>query len=276
MKAVDGGGPVLTRARIVLIFRGSGWVSGVPSVDDAKKVLAAVLTSPYPSYLKQYRDIRRPQIVDTVVDTGDFGNLGPDPRGFIKDANVWRVSDSDIQNAVKAAFATNPPHDGEDTYYMVLFSHDPLAVYSDKPNLNAEGYHSQFDDNRRTITYGTLLNWSANTAANVWNSSGSLPAVFAHEVVEACTDPGKGFRLDNGEELADLSDSRSVQLPGIAQDISLAAYWSELSGVAVVPTSYSLRIAFGLQRSQSMFLGGALSVPRGSTIRNAILKMFNP
>jgi hypothetical protein len=140
--------------------------------------------------------------------------------------------------------------------------------------LNDEGYHSQFNDNGRSITYGTVLNWSGNTADNIWNSVGSLPAVFGHEVVEACTDPANGFRLDNGEELADLNDSRSVALPGIRQAISLAAYWSELSGMAVVPTSYSLRIAFGLRSSQSFFLGSA--APRGSAIRNSILAMFNP
>jgi hypothetical protein len=199
--------------------------------------------------------------------------LGPDPRKFLP-TDVWRVSDSDFQNAVKSAFAKHPPREGEDTYYMVLFSHDPLAVFSDEANLNAEGYHSQFDDNGRKITYGAVPNWSANTADNIWNSIGSLPAVFAHEVVEACTDPANGFRLDNGEELADLNDARSVQLPGIPQKISLAAYWSELAGVAVVPTSYSLRIALGLRPSESLFFEGVQ--PRGSTVRNTILAKFNP
>src|SRR5215468_2771016 len=108
MKAIDGGGPLLTRAKIVLIFRGSGWANGIPSVDDAKKVFAAVLASPYPSHLIQYRDIRRPQIIDTVVDTSDFGSLGPDPRGVLS-TDVWRVSDSDIQGAVKSAFTNDPP-----------------------------------------------------------------------------------------------------------------------------------------------------------------------
>jgi hypothetical protein len=195
----------------------------------------------------------------------------PDPRGFITDADVWRVSDTDFQGAVRSALAKDPPREGEDTYYLVLFSHDPLPVFSDKANLNAEGYHSQLDDDGRTITYGAVLNWSANTVDNIWNSAGSLPAVFAHEVVEACTDPANGFRLDNGQELADLNDSRSVQLPGIPQPISLAAYWSQLAGVAVVPTSYSLRIAFGLSSSESRFFGGPLS-----SMRKTVLERVNP
>lgn len=273
MKAVDGGGDLLVRAKIVLVFRGAGWIAGVPSVDETRRVLDAALASPYPSHMLQYRDIRRPQIVDFIVDTADFGSAGPDPRGFIKGADVWRVSDADIQAAVRAAIGRHPPRDGEATFYMVLFSKDPLPVYSDANLLNAEGYHAQFSNDGKTITYGTLLNWAGNTPANVWNSIGSLPAVFVHEVVEACTDPANGFRLDNGDELADLADARSVRLPGIVQDVSLAAYWSELFGEAVVPTAYSLRVAFGVPRSQSFHLEGQ---PRGGGLRTAILAKFNP
>jgi hypothetical protein len=270
MKAVDGGGSLLTRAKIVLVLRGSGWISGNPPVGAVQSVLNAVLASPYAFHLIQYRGIRRPEITDTITDTTDFGSLGPDPRGFL-DTDVWRVSDGDIQNAVKSAMEKRPPQDGEDTYYFVIFSRDPLPVYSDPPGLQNEGYHSQFDNNGRKITYGTLLNWSANTLDNIWNSTGSLPAVFAHEVVEACTDPATGFRLDNGEELADLDDVRTVQLPGIQQKISLAAYWSELSGMAVVPMAYSLRIGLDLKASDSAFFEG----PQSST-RATLLEKSNP
>jgi len=273
MKAIDGGGSLLTRAKIVLILRGSGWISGNPSVGAAKNVLNAVLASPYAFHLIQYRGIRRPEITDTITDTTDFGSLGPDPRGFLN-TPVWRVSDDDIQNAVKSAMKRRPSLDGEDTYYFVIFSRDPLPVYSDKPGFQAEGYHFQFDDNGRKITYGTVLNWSANTLDNIWNSTGSLPAAFAHEVVEACTDPTTttGFRLDNGDELADLDDARTdIQLPGIQQKISLAAYWSELSGMAVVPTGYSLRIGLDLKASDSAFFEG----PQSST-RTMLLQKFNP
>src|SRR5579862_2197239 len=128
MKAVDRRGSLLTRAKLILIFRGSGWTGGLPKVDDATTVFNAVTASPYFSFLTQYRGIRRPEIVQTITDPTDFGSLGPDPRGFLK-TDVWRVADADIQNAVKDAMKQRPPADGEDTYYLVFFSKDPLPVF---------------------------------------------------------------------------------------------------------------------------------------------------
>jgi hypothetical protein len=121
-----------------------------------------------------------------------------------------------------------------------------------------------------------VLNNASRTLDDIWASRGSLPAVFGHEVVEACTDPGPttAFILDNNEELADLSDTRVVRLPGVQQDITLAAYWSQLLGNAVVPTSYSLRVLLGLAAATSGFLSGAL--PRGQGARSAVLSAFNP
>jgi hypothetical protein len=275
MKAIDRGGPVLIRAKIVLIFKGSGWLTGKPAIDDTKAVLQAVIASPYTSHMKQYRDIRRPQITDALVDTQDVGGLGPDPRGFIKDKDVWVVSDADMQGVVRSAMQRRPPQDGEQTYYMVIFSNFVIPVLSDKNLLNAEGYHGHFDDRSRMIVYGVVLNNASRTLDDIWASPGSLPAVFAHEVVEACTDPGPttAFILDDNEELADLSDTRVVRLSSVQQDITLAAYWSQLLGSAVVPTSYSLRVFLGLSSATPGFLSAAL--PRGHGARSAVLSAFN-
>jgi hypothetical protein len=120
------------------------------------------------------------------------------------------------------------------------------------------------------------LNNADNKLENIWSSSGSLPTVFGHEVVEACIDPGPtpAFSLDNGVELADLSDARQVQVAGVSQKISLAAYWSELMGQAVVPTAYSLGVRLGLPHVESGFVSGAF--PRGLTLRSAVLSAFSP
>jgi hypothetical protein len=274
MKSVDGGGPVLSRAKIVLIFKGSGWLGGNPRINDAQTVLQAALASPYASHMKQYRDIRRPQIVDTLTDTSDVGGLGPDPRGFLT-GDVWVVSDADMQSVVRGALQSRPPRDDEQIYYMVLFSNNVIPVLSDKGLLNAEGYHSRLEDQGRSITYGVVLNNASNTLENIWRSVGSLPAVFGHEVVEACTDPGPtpGFSLDNGEELADLGQAKVVPVPGLQQSISIAAYWSELMGGPVVPTAYSMRVFLGLSHAQSGFVSGAFG--RSQTVRSEVLAAFN-
>ena len=55
----DRGGPVLTRAKIVLSFRGLGWKTGKFSTSDAHRAFDAALGSPYLAHLVQYRGIRR-------------------------------------------------------------------------------------------------------------------------------------------------------------------------------------------------------------------------
>jgi hypothetical protein len=273
MNTVNQGGPVLTRAKIVLIFRGSGWTDGTPSQVDASNALAAILASPYMSQLVQYHGIRRAEIVKTITDATDLGSLGPDPRKYLK-TNVWRISDDDIQGVVREAVGPRPPQNEEDTFYLIAISQDPLPVFSDE--LNDVGYHSQFQDGEHTLTYGAVLNWSANTAKNVWNSSGCLPAVLAHELVEACTDPdtSTGYRLDNGEELADLKDVRTVRLPGLPRDIGVAAYWSDLANAPVVPTAYSLRVSLGKRSTESV--SSVRAAIQGTSVRNAILAGCNP
>jgi hypothetical protein len=84
MSIIDGGGPVVERAKAVLLFRGPGWNNGLPAATaDVVKMYSAVLASPYVSRLVQYRGIRRPTLVDNSTDASDIGHLGPDPRGFL-------------------------------------------------------------------------------------------------------------------------------------------------------------------------------------------------
>jgi hypothetical protein len=157
-----------------------------------------------------------------------------------------------VKNARKSG---NHAQLGNDALYLVIVSGDPLPVFSEKRFNNAAGFHEQFtDDDGRNVTFGVVLNLATNTEANTWNSKLGLPATLTHEMVEALTDPNTstGFRLDNGEEIADLNDVRTVQLPGFSRAVGLAAYFSELEGTPVVPTSYSFRVTFGLRTGESL------------------------
>lgn len=274
----DGGGNVIVRAKVVLVFRGPGWNNGLPATTaEVVKMYSALLASPYSSRLVQYRGIRRPTLVGNSTDASDIGHLGPDPRGFLT-TQVLLIDTSEIVQAVKNARKIGQHAQlGDDALYLVIVSGDPLPVFSEARLNNDSGFHNHFtDDDGKNVTYGVLLNLANNTEANTWKSSSGLPAVLAHEMVEALTDPdvSTGFRLDNGEEIADLNDVRTIQLPGFSRDVGIAAYFSDLESVAVVPTSYSFRVTFGLRPSAS--LPSVRNVIGGSSVLAAMRGKLEP
>jgi hypothetical protein len=238
---------------------------------------SALLASPYVSRLVQYRGIRRPSLVDSSTDASDIGHLGPDPRGFLT-TQVLLIDTSEIVQAVKNARKGGQHAQlGDDALYLVIVSGDPLPVFSETRFNNAGGFHEHFtDEDGKNVIYGVVLNLAKNTEANTWNSNNGLPAGLAHEMVEALTDPdtSTGFRLDNGEEIADLNDVRTVRLPGFSRDVGIAAYFSDLESVAVVPTSYSFRVTFGLRPSAPLPSVG--SVIGGSSVLAAMRDTLEP
>jgi hypothetical protein len=250
-----GNGPVIERPKVVLVFRGPGWSNGAPAAADVKQVFSAILASPYASRLVQYGSVRRPTLVDTMTDTSLIGHLGADPRGFLTTQVLLIDTTETIQAVINARKNGGSKPVVDDALYLVIVSGDPQPIFSE-PRLNNDGgFHEQFlDADGTTVRYGVVLNWSKNTLANIWNSGMCLPGTLTHEMVEASTDPDArtGYRLDNGDEIGDLNDVRAVQLPGITQTIGVAAYWSDLEGAGVAPTSYSFRVTFGLRASDTL------------------------
>jgi hypothetical protein len=267
---IDQGGPVLTRAKIVLSFCGSGWTTGTFSTSDARRAFDAALGSPYLSRLVQYRGIRRAEIVFAVEDTRNLGKLGPDPRKFVA-GNIWLIADEEIKNVARVALRARPPENNEEVFYLTVVSQNPIPIVVEQ--VDASGYHDKFDEDGRTIFYGVLLHQSASTVEESWHY---LPSVFSHEVVEACTDPDvkSGFILNTVGELCDMDEDRVVQLPGLEHEIKLAVYWSELERAAVAPTTYSLRVALGKRLTEA--IPSVRAAIQGVSVRNAILAGCNP
>ncbi len=279
----DGSGPVIDRAKVVLVFRGPGWFIQGPGVDGeidepaVTRAFRAILRSPYVSELVQYRGIRRPALVETHMDTNPIGHLGPDPRGFLT-TQVRLIDTSEIIDAVKSARKLGEMEPiGDAALYLVIVFADPLPVFSQANLINAFGFHDHFsDDAGKDVRYGCALAWTGSPVASLWNSSGGIPAVLSHEMVEACSDPdtSSGFRLDNGQEIGDINDVRGIQLPGISQTLGLAAYWSDLRGSGVVPSSYSVRITLGLRPSDR--LPSLLAIVGPGSLQAAMLARLEP
>lgn len=283
MKAVkNDGGLTLKRPKVVLVFLGGGWTAaGLPSTADAEAAFRAALASPYMSALAQYEGIGRAEIVAVLNAPSVIGAVADDPRKFLP--KVQLIAETQITDALGPAidFAGRP--DGEETLYMAIISSDPTPVVSE--HANAGGYHKQFVYKDKTYSYGVVLNWAGNTADNIWESSGALPVVFTHEVVEACTDPdGSGYHLDSPPNAADpgenelcdyaatdSSPSSLLPLSGFSRQVRLEGYWSNLDATWVVPTTYSLRALLGQQTRE--FVPSVRSALGTGSVRSAIVAL---
>jgi len=271
---IDQGGPILQRAKVVLSFCGSGWLTGSISTSDVRRAFDAALASPYLSHLVQYRGIRRAEIAFVIEDARNLGQLGPDPRKFVA-GNIWLIADEEIKNVARVALRARPPEDSEEVFYLAVVSQDPIPIVVEQ--VNASGYHDKFDEDGRTVFYGVLLHQAASAADEAWHY---LPRIFTHELVETCTDPDvkSGFILNpgfpGGSELCDMGDERPVQLPGFEHEVNLAVYWSELLRAAVAPTMYSLRIA--LEKNSTEAIPSVATAIKGASVRDAILAGCNP
>jgi hypothetical protein len=117
-------------------------------------------------------------------------------------------------------------------------------------------------------------------SSTVEHSFHYLPGVFSHETVEACTDPDvtSGVSLENIDgtnksgEICDMDRVQSVRLPGFDHDIDLSVYWSEVERQAVAPTSYSLRVAFGIGSTGE--LASVANAMKGKSVRDFIAAGF--
>jgi hypothetical protein len=267
---VDHGGRVLQRANLFVRLRGAGWVTGAFTPNDANRSFEAALASPYLSSLVQYRGVRRTRMQGFQTDATNIGNLGPDPRHFVG-GDIWLVKDADIRKIVIEMAKDRPPQEDDASLYMVAISQDPIPIVLEQ--LNASGYHDSFNDAGRTLHYAVLLNISSSDLDHTFHY---LPGVFSHELAEACTDaePATGFLFTDGDEICDLNDERPVNLTGLDREVNLAAYWSDLEKMAVVPTAYSLRVALGKRPAEAVPSVRALI--KQTSILAAILAGCNP
>ena len=109
--------------------------------------------------------------------------IAPDPRKFLPEVRL--ISDTEITDALGAIIDAHPRPGGEQTLYMAIVSSSTQPVLSAR--TNAKGFHLFFEHAGQQHDFGVVLNYSGNTAENIW---GDLAAVFTHELVEACKPEG--------------------------------------------------------------------------------------
>jgi hypothetical protein len=226
----DGGGKVLTDVEVILIFWGSFWTNTPkpsPSADDYKTAIEGILTGPFMSGLRQYRNVGQGTLIYTDM------NDSSDPANGYSDSDVVTMLTNRLDNT-----SMPPPADGHNRFYAVIV---PQGIQNSL---------TQFAGQHQSFTYKGKKGYYA------WvDDSGSLTGhdcvtkVFSHELVEACTNPdvdtsnnsilvdGKksdGSTVTN-DEIGDACNDQFTTVDMNGVQCSVQSYWSKADNICILP-----------------------------------------
>jgi hypothetical protein len=221
----DGGGPVLSNARIQLVFWGAAWGSAPPPTPSAAQISNAVtniLTSPYLSALSQYRNTIGPaSLRGTTLDTAN-------PPNPFSDQNVVDMLTGLLNNG------TLPNPLLETVLYCVVV---PQGVNNTSSGFIGE--HTYFTYNARfpglpvPIPVPVHYAWITNNG-----TLDGVTTIFSHELVESITDPegsaitGNAGVCNQGGwcEIGDVCGST-----GRENGVLVQSYWSDADNACIIP-----------------------------------------
>jgi hypothetical protein len=224
----DGGGPVLTAARISLVYWGSAWASAAASPTAAQftTALTDLVTGPWGTQLNQYHGIG-PSTIDQVVTYPTTNPPAVFVEGDIKNFVDARISDGTVIAATPAV----------QRIYAVL-----LPTGHSSGDTTFVGRHQNyFRPGNVPVYYAWVTNDGTLTGGN------SIPKVFSHELAESVSDPDvttgpTAITLNNdGDEIGDVCNSTWATVNGHAEE----AYWSQADGRCVIPVSQPLPAVSG-------------------------------
>ena len=202
-----GGGPVLTVAKVVLIFWGS-------SFNDT--------TSPDWSYAREIQNFRNQFGTTAEYNTITQYYQGTGSKQFIQQTNLglgtadWfdsanpvptNVTDASVQAEVVRYLASNA-FDGNTIYEVVIpptsYSSDGNQTSCGGPNLYYCAYHGWFSNAGRAIKYSIQPYPSCGgcTVAG-WTAAQNQEHFVCHETREAVTDPQINAWIDRRRQEAD-------------------------------------------------------------------------
>ena len=213
----DGGGRVLTSARIELIFWGDAWNNAVtvPSRTAVINALTGMVTGPWGTQLAQYRGIGPMSISGTHTITSS------QPPTVFTDPVIKNMIEANINNGTLPA-----PSNSVDRIYAVL-----MPTGHSSGDTNFVGQHQFYDHNGQRVFWCWVTNDGTLTGGN------SMPKVFSHEIAETVSngDLSSGILVDVGtdknEEIGDVCNNTYSVVGGVCEE----AYWSNADNRCVIP-----------------------------------------
>jgi hypothetical protein len=223
----DSGGPVLSSARVQLVFWGQPWGNVPPPTPSAVQVANAasnIMNGPYLSALAQYRSTIGPASVrgTTLVTSSN-------PPNPFSDQNVVNLISGLLDNG------TLPNPLVESVLFAVIV---PKGVSNTGSGFIGE--HSYFTYNAHlpgpfpvTVPVRVHYAWVTNGG-----TLDSVTPIFSHELVESITDPEGSAILGNAGvcnqggwcEIGDVCSST-----GRINGVLVQSYWSDADSACIIP-----------------------------------------
>jgi hypothetical protein len=224
------GGPILTNVKVEEIFWGSWWQENPDFVVKVNHAISTILSSPYMTELQQYGGIQRGSLSGNmiIVDT-PLGQSPADPPQVFKHEDLEDL----ISNLINNKRVSDPETNDQLLYCVFL----PIDCRYEDPSYAGEHSYFPKDGLGTKIHYAWVLN------DGTLDSRNSIPKVFSHELVEACTDPelnhAPGFvheRDANGNEF-EIGDTCENEV-GMINGVIMQAYWSQRHRRCILPAFF--------------------------------------
>jgi hypothetical protein len=211
----DGGGLVIDRVHVELIFWGSGWDTSQGSTlrSQTESAVDSIASGPYISYLSQYRDTIGSgyRAESVIVDSSD-------PPSVFSDTNVRNMLSSSMSDGTLPDPASDP-----ELVYMVIPQPGSTA--------NSQGgEHSYLSFGGVTAHYGWVIN------------PGDLDSItyyFSHELAESVSDPeGTAIQVNpsNPNFWNEIADGEAQNYSYRLDGYLLSSWFSQADHGYVVPT----------------------------------------
>jgi hypothetical protein len=235
----DRGGKILTRVQITVLFWGKEWGATPapnPSIEAFSNAIRATILGPYMRGLYEYRGITKGKLVTIDTDTSS----SPAATKFVESEIIQHVKD----RIAAPGSGVPKPSSNADNFYAVILPQG----YGSSEHSDDAGRHFFFD----TDSGRGYIAWVTNDGT--MTSGNSVPKVFFHELVEACTDPDlqNGILDGSGNEIGDACNNDVHVIGGIA----LQSYWSIARNQCILTSgsgsvkqtlsSFSLRSGIGV------------------------------
>lgn len=221
-KVKDGGGPVIKNVKVQPIFWGQAWnfIATLPLRSQFLADATEVLTGPYMSGLRQYRDIGHGSLLAPVTISSPLAHSPADPPDPFLNDNIKML----VFDMIAKKLVPSPAKDPDLLYFVVL----PPGVSSAAGRFAGEHLWA------RMATSIVRFAWLRNDGSRETLSIG-----FSHEVVESVTNPeGTGFQADsaNTAELIEIADI-CEGIDGIAEvnGVMVQKYWSVKDAAGIAP-----------------------------------------
>lgn len=225
----DKGGKILRKVVVELIFWGSAW-KGDPFIVEVTHAIATILTSPYMTELQQYRGILRGCLGDIVVVNSNVGSSNANPPSTFVHADVEKL----ISDLIKAQ-KVQDPKSNDQLLYCVIFPTNHRYANPDHPGQILVGEHYSFSMNGVNVHYAWVIN------DRTLNSMNSIPKVFSHELVEACTNPdvgrGRAAFVIGNQEIGDVCNDKPTDT-GFLNGVYMQKYWSQRHRMCILPNQF--------------------------------------